>query len=106
MAVVLAAALSLVLWTSHRPPRVARVLPEADAILYADLKPARLATHFDRSAPARSPEFQAFVDATGIVPERDLDEVAFALTKRPNPAGRTDRWRTRRSLAAVSTSPG
>ncbi len=84
---LLAAALAVVVWTSHRPPRVARVLPEADAIFYADLKPVRLATHFDRSAPARSPEFQAFVDATGIVPERDLDEVAFALTKRPNPAG-------------------
>ena len=86
-ALLLAAALAVVVWTSHRPPRVARVLPEADAIFYADLKPARLATHFDRSAPARSPEFQAFVDATGIVPERDLDEVAFALTKRPDPAG-------------------
>ncbi len=86
-ALLLAAALAVVVWTSHRPPQVARVLPEADAIFYADLKPVRLATHFDRSAPARSPEFQAFVDATGIVPERDLDEVAFALTKRPNPAG-------------------
>ena len=87
MAVVLAVALAAVLWTRHQPPRIARVLPEADAILYANLKPARLATHFDRSAPPRSPEFQAFVDATGIVPERDLDEIAFALTRRPNPAG-------------------
>ena len=87
MALVLAAAFAATLWTSHRPPRIARVLPEADAILYADLKPARLATHFDRSAPPRSPEFQAFVDATGIVPERDLDEAAFALTRRPNPSG-------------------
>lgn len=87
MAVALATALAVVLWTSHRPPRVARILPESDAILYADLKPARLATHFERSAPARSLEFQAFVDATGIVPERDLDEVAFGLIKRPDPAG-------------------
>ena len=87
MAAVLAAALLSVLWTSHRPPRIARLLPEADAILYANLEPARLATHFDRSAPARSPEFQAFVDATGIVPERDLDEVSFALTRRPQPDG-------------------
>lgn len=87
MALVLALAGGLVFWTSHRPPRIARLLPEADAILYANLKPARLATHFDRSAPARSPEFQAFVDASGIVPERDLDEVAFALTRRADPAG-------------------
>ena len=87
MAAVLAVAFVIVLWTSHRPPRIARLLPEADAILYANLKPARLATHFDRSAPARSQEFQAFVDATGIVPERDLDEVAFALTRRTDPDG-------------------
>ena len=83
---VLAAAL-FVLWMSKRPPRIARLLPESDAIVYANLKPARLATHFDRSAPARSPEFQTFVEATGIVPERDLDEVAFALTRRADPDG-------------------
>ena len=87
MAVALAAALVVVLWISHRPPQITRLLPEADAILYANLKPVRLATHFDRSAPARSSEFQAFVDSTGIVPERDLDEVAFALTRRPDPEG-------------------
>ena len=84
---VLAAASVFVLWMSKRPPRIARLLPEADAIVYANLKPARLATHFDRSAPARSPAFQAFVNATGIVPERDLDEAAFALTRRTDPNG-------------------
>ncbi len=87
LAVLLPVAVAVTVWFGHRPPRVARLLPEADAILYANLKPARLATHFDRSAPPRSPDFQAFVDATGIVPERDLDEVAFALTRRPDPAG-------------------
>ena len=84
---VLTASCLLVLGMSKRPPRIARLLPEADAIVYANLKPARLATHFDRSAPARSPEFQSFVEATGIVPERDLDEVAFALTRRADPGG-------------------
>ena len=87
VALVLAIAVLFVLWISKRPPRIARLLPEADAIVYANLKPARQATHFDRSAPARSPEFQAFVEATGIVPERDLDEVAFALTRRADPTG-------------------
>lgn len=87
VAMVLAAALLFVLWMSRRPPRIARLLPESDAIVYVNVKPARLATHFDRSAPARSPEFQAFVDATGIVPERDLDEVAFSLTRRVDPDG-------------------
>jgi hypothetical protein len=35
----------------------------------------------------RSPDFQAFIDATGIVPERDLDSVALALHRMPNPRG-------------------
>jgi hypothetical protein len=61
------------------PPEVARLLPESDAIVYANLKPLRAATHFDRSPVNRTPEYQQFIDATGIVPERDLDSVAFAL---------------------------
>ncbi len=69
------------------PPEVARLLPESDGILYANLKPLRLATHFDRTVVKRSPEFQHFIDATGIVPERDLDEVAFALHRMDDPHG-------------------
>ena len=44
VAAVLAIAFVVVLWTSRRPPQIARMLPEADAILYANLRPARLAT--------------------------------------------------------------
>ena len=84
---VLAVAGGLLFWSSRRPPAIARMLPEADAILYADLRPARLATHFDRTAPARSAGYQDFVNATGIAPERDLDEAAFALTRRSDPTG-------------------
>jgi hypothetical protein len=69
------------------PPEVARLLPESDAIIYANVKPLRLATHFDRTTVKRSPEFQRFVDATGVVPERDLDEVAFGLHRMDNPNG-------------------
>jgi hypothetical protein len=58
---------------------VARLLPESDAIIYANLKPLRTVTHFDRAPVNRSPDYQHFIDATGIVPERDLDSVAFAL---------------------------
>ena len=87
VAVVVAAASIGLLRHITAAPLVARLLPEADAIVYADLRPLRLATHFDRSAPTRSPEYQQFVDATGIVPERDLDQAAFALTRRPDPAG-------------------
>src|SRR6201994_750838 len=69
------------------PPEVARLLPESDAIIYANLKPLRVVTHFDRNPVTRSPDYQHFIDATGIVPERDLDSVAFALHRMDNPNG-------------------
>ena len=85
-ALIVALAVALVL-RKKAPPEVARLLPESDAIVYANLKPLRLATHFDRSIVTRSPDYQQFVDATGIVPERDLDEVAFALHRMDDPNG-------------------
>src|SRR5277367_5354188 len=69
------------------PPEAARLLPESDAIVYANVKPLRVATHFDRTQVTRSPDYQRFVDATGIVPERDLDVVAFALHRMDDPNG-------------------
>jgi hypothetical protein len=69
------------------PPDVARLLPECDAIVYFDLAPVRAATHFDRHPPKPSPAYQQFIDATGIVAERDLDRVAFALNRMPDPSG-------------------
>jgi hypothetical protein len=69
------------------PPEAARLLPESDAIVYANLKPLRAATHFERTPISRSPEYQHFIDATGIVPERDLDSVAFALHRMDDPNG-------------------
>ncbi len=69
------------------PPEAARLLPESDAIVYVNLKPLRLATHFDRTQITRSPDYQHFIDATGIVPERDLDAVAFALHRIDDPNG-------------------
>lgn len=69
------------------PPEAARLLPESDAIVYFNLKPLRLATHLDRNQVTRAPDYQRFVDATGIVPERDLNSVAFALHRMENPNG-------------------
>jgi hypothetical protein len=69
------------------PPEAARLLPESDAILYVNLRPLRAATHFDRNEVSRSPDYQHFVDVTGIVPERDLDAAAFALHRMDNPNG-------------------
>jgi hypothetical protein len=67
------------------PPEAARLLPECDAMLYVKLKTLRTAAHFDTAPVARSPYFQQFVDATGIAPERDLDEVALAMHRVPTP---------------------
>ena len=69
------------------PPEVARLLPESDAIIYLNLMPLRAAIHFERTPVARSSDYQHFVDATGIVPERDLDAAAFALHRMDNPNG-------------------
>jgi hypothetical protein len=86
LAVLGALALALYL-RAKAPPEAARLLPESDAILYVNLKPLRAATHFDQTPVHRSPDFQHFIDSTGIVPERDLDAVAFALHRMPNPHG-------------------
>ena len=70
---------------------MARLLPESDAIVYIDVKPIRSATHFDREWSKRpvihSDDYQHFLDATGIVVERDLDAVAFALHRMDDPNG-------------------
>lgn len=74
------------------PPEAARLLPESDGIFFANLAPLRALTAWQApngaSVPMpRSHDFQAFVDATGIVPERDLDSVALALHQMPDPRG-------------------
>ncbi len=84
IAVAAFAALGVMLYLRAKaPPEAARLLPESDAILYVNLKPLRAATHFDKSPIVRSPSFQSFIGATGIVPERDIDSAAFALHKVP-----------------------
>jgi hypothetical protein len=114
----LMAALAVVLiLRKYAPPEVARLLPESDAIVYANLKPLRAVTHFDHTQVTRSPDYQHFVDATGIVPERDLDSVAFALHRMDDPSGpngpvgysevfegRFDGERLARYLATIATA--
>jgi hypothetical protein len=69
------------------PPEAARLLPESDGIIYLNLRPLRSATHFDQHPVEHSPEYQQFIDATGIEFERDLDEAAFALHRMGDPSG-------------------
>src|ERR1700721_3986161 len=86
LAVLLAITVVLVL-RQKAPPEAARLLPESDAIVYIHLKTVRAATHFDTTPVVRSPDYQHFVDATGIVPERDRDAAAFAVTRMDNADG-------------------
>ena len=69
------------------PPEAARLLPESDAILFFNIKPVRAATHFDKTPVQRHPDFQHFIDVTGIVPERDIDSVALAFHRMSDPNG-------------------
>ena len=119
----LLASLALLLYLRTKaPPEAARLLPESDAILYANLRPLRTLAKWDAPGSAtatahRSRDFQAFVDATGIVPERDLNSVAFALHRMADPRGPNgavaysevfighfDAGRLRRYMASLSRS--
>jgi hypothetical protein len=72
---------------SKAPPEAARLLPESDGIVYINLRPLRAFLHKELKPPARVPEYQQFVDATGIDWERDLEEAAIALHRMPDPNG-------------------
>jgi len=76
-----------ILLRSKAPPEAARLLPECDGILYFNLKPVRTFLHKDLKPPQRVPEYQEFVDATGVDWERDLDSAAIALHRMPDPNG-------------------
>lgn len=88
VALALVIALAVAVWLRKlAPPEVARLLPESDAIIYVNIRPLRAVTRLDKNPVPRSPEYQHFIDATGIVPERDLDAAAFALHRMENPNG-------------------
>jgi hypothetical protein len=72
---------------SKAPPEAARLLPESDGILYFNIKPVRSFLPRNPKPPARVPEYQQFIDAIGIDPERDLDEAAIALHRMKDPSG-------------------
>jgi hypothetical protein len=81
---VLAAALYL---RFKAPPEAARLLPESDGIVYVNLRPLRLLVRKNLKPVMRAPEYQSFIDATGIDWERDLEEAAVALHRMPDPNG-------------------
>ena len=69
------------------PPEAARLLPESDGIVYVNFRAIRSAAHFGDHPVQHAPDYQRFIDATGIQFERDLDDAAFALHQMPNPQG-------------------
>jgi hypothetical protein len=72
---------------SKAPPEAARLLPESDGIIYIDLKPVHTFFRKDLKPPEHAAEYQQFIDAIGIDPERDLDEAAIALHRMADPSG-------------------
>ncbi len=86
-AIVVASAVGAWFWRKHTPPLVARLLPESQGIVYVNLSPLRAATHFNRNPTPHDPDYQRFINATGIDFERDLNEAAFALDHLPDATG-------------------
>ena len=116
LAVLVALGIAFYLRTKS-PPEAARLLPESDAIVYIHLKTVRTVTHFDTTPVQRSGDLQRFIDATGIVPDRDIDDAAFALHRMANPngpngpvaysevfVGRFDGQRLAKYLASIATA--
>jgi hypothetical protein len=72
---------------SKAPPEAARLLPESDGIIYLNLRPVRTFFRKEWKPAPHDPEYQQFIDATGIDWERDLDQAAVALHRMPDPNG-------------------
>jgi hypothetical protein len=71
---------SVVLLRKQAAPEAARLLPDADAILYIDFATVRTLTAFDQQQlPKLAPGYDKFVKDTGFAFERDLDEAAMAV---------------------------
>ena len=52
---------------SKAPPEAARLLPESDGIVYVNLKPIHTFMRKDLKPPERAPDYQEFVEATGVI---------------------------------------
>jgi hypothetical protein len=78
--VIVAAAVTLaVQLRKHAPPEPARLLPGADAFLYANFSWARKLSANPLPAVSHDPDYERFIQETGIQFERDLEAVAFAV---------------------------
>jgi hypothetical protein len=71
----------------HAAPEPARLLPECNGVLYANLKPVRTFTNLGQRPEGWKLESRDFLQQTGFQAERDLDEIAFAIHGSPDPGG-------------------
>jgi hypothetical protein len=87
---LLAAALTVIVQLrKHAPPEPARLLPGADGFVYVNLKWIRRANIAAQLPPVpHDPEYEQFIQATGFLFERDLDQAAFAIHY-PAPAAKS-----------------
>lgn len=77
---VLIAIAAAVLLRKTAPPEPVRLLPEAQAYLYVDLKPLRRAGLLNKMPPVQvDPDYDQFVKETGFEFERDLQQAAIAV---------------------------
>ena len=80
LVIVAAAVILAVQLRKHAPPEAARLLPGADAFVYANLGWARKANGGKLLLPvAHDPEYERFIQETGFDFERDLEAAAFAI---------------------------
>jgi len=78
--VSIAAAITLtVQLRKHAPPEPARLLPGADAFLYANFGWVRKLSSTPFPAASHDAEYERFIEESGFDFERDLDSVAFAV---------------------------
>ncbi len=78
--VVVAAAVTVAVeLRKSAPPEAARLLPGADAFLYANFGWLRKVTASPLPAVSHDPEYERFIQETGFEFERDLEAVAFAM---------------------------
>lgn len=84
-----AATVALVVFLrKHAPPEPARLLPGADAFIYVNLQWARRVGFLDQLPPvSHDPEYEKFIQETGIQFERDLEQAAFAVHYPPSWTG-------------------
>lgn len=107
------AVLGLIFYQRSLQPAIARLLPEGDVLVYANLRPAHL-WEMAKSRPVQpESEYQRFIEQTGIQFERDLDEAAMSRRDTPDGKdtessevflGRFDPQRLKAFLESISSS--